>query len=148
MLPETGYGQIGTTRWPTSGEIDIMENQGRVSNRTSGALHFAVNGNIGTHTYQTKSVAVDTIERFHIYAVNWTKDAIYWSVDGEVFFSLPKGAWNQGYGTKDASPFNKDFHILLNLAIGGTFDGGVEPPEDWKESTMEVDYVRIYHENE
>lgn len=144
MLPETGYGEEGVTWRPTSGEIDIMENRGRIGNRASGALHYSSNGTGGEHKYISKSTAVDSIGKFHVYVVEWTSTAIYWYVDGAVFMNLPRGAWNIRYGTGDDAPFNKDFHILLNMAVGGQFDNMIEPPAEWKESTMEVDYVRIY----
>ncbi len=148
MLPETGYGEDGVTWWPTSGEIDIMENKGRISDKTSGALHYSSDGTGGNHTYLSGSANLDSIEKFHVYAVEWTEYAMYWSVDGEVFMTIQSSVWNRGYATEDGAPFHKEFHILLNMAVGGQFDNMKEPPNDWTESTMEVDYVRVYHASE
>ena len=44
------------------------------------------------------------------------------------------------------APFDQDFHILLNCAIGGHFDGFIEPPADFESAEMKVDYVRIFKE--
>ncbi len=144
MLPETGYGSEGTTWWPTSGEIDIMENRGRVSDTTSGALHYASNGTGGNHTYISAETKVGSIEDFHVYAVEWLEGEMIWSVDGEEFLRTGQNIWNRGYGTGDDAPFNKDFFFILNLAIGGQFDGNKEPPVNWESSDMIIDYVRCY----
>jgi hypothetical protein len=44
------------------------------------------------------------------------------------------------------APFNTDFHMILNLAIGGNFDGGRLPSNsDFNKSLyMKVDYVRVF----
>ena len=144
MLPESNYGSEGVTWWPTSGEIDIMENKGRVADKTSGALHYSSNGTGGSHTYNSREVEVGDIEDFHVYAVRWEANLIEWSVDMVPFFSINSLTWNKGYQTGDDAPFNRPFHIILNLAIGGQFDNYAEPPSDWQSSSMEVDYVRIY----
>ena len=47
-------------------------------------------------------------------------------------------------GYNGNSPFDKEFHILLNLAVGGSFDGGILPEESFSSASMEVDYVRVY----
>ena len=39
-------------------------------------------------------------------------------------------------------PFNQKFFILLNLALGGTFGGTVDP--QFTSAQYEVDYVRVY----
>ena len=145
MLPETGYGDSGVTWWPTSGEIDIMENKGRDASHTSSALHYASDGTGGNHTYQTASASVGNIEEYHVYAVEWTETVFRFSVDGNVHLSRPRGSWNVGYGGSGNAPFNKDFHLLINMAVGGQFDNYVVPPDEWRQSDMFVDYVRIYN---
>lgn len=144
MLPERNYGSEGVTWWPTSGEIDIMESKGRVPTRASGALHYSSNGSGGNHAYQTREKVVDSTENYHVYAIDWSAEIIRWYVDGEQYFSVNRGLWNAGYGTGDASPFNRPFHILFNMAVAGQFDNYTYPPDDWQSSAMEVDYVRIY----
>ena len=42
------------------------------------------------------------------------------------------------------APFNQEFHIILNLAIGGHFDEWKEPLSGWTSGDMKVDYVRVY----
>ena len=147
MLPETGYGNEGTTWWPTSGEIDIMEARGRLPTIHSSALHFASDGTGGSHTYVSREHTVDSIEDFHVYAVLWEETSMRWYIDGEEFFSTNANVWNRGYGTGDGAPFNKDFHFLINLAIGGNFDSGLLPPEEWDSSFMKIDYLRVYQAN-
>ena len=39
-------------------------------------------------------------------------------------------------------PFDNDFFIILNVAVGGTL-GGTSIDADL-ESSMEIDYVRVY----
>ena len=42
------------------------------------------------------------------------------------------------------APFDQNFHIILNLAIGGHFDGYRLPPQGFNSSEMLVDYVRVF----
>ena len=54
-------------------------------------------------------------------------------VDNQLFFSF----------NNDASlPFNQNFFVLLNLAMGGNFGGAVDP--NFTSDAMLVDYVRVY----
>ncbi|MBQ9124422.1 MAG: glycoside hydrolase family 16 protein [Acholeplasmatales bacterium] len=150
MLPEsdTPYGE-----WPTSGEIDIMEARGRVNDMTSAALHY--NSSSGGHTYQTKTKIFrdDTISSYHVYALEWTEYKMTWYVDDEEFFSIdndPSKPGQKWYSAADptsyTAPFDHEFHILLNMAVGGHFDDFTLPPNDFAEAQMKVDYVRIFKE--
>ncbi len=144
MLPETGS-------WPYAGEIDIMENRGASEYTTSGALHYS---NAAGHTYVSethsfsKRSGEEGITGFHTYGLEWTDEEMTWFVDGKEFFNVPARTWHPSsstvYSGDPDSPFNKPFHILLNLAVGGTFDNGAEPPSDFTSGEMKVDYVRIF----
>lgn len=148
MLPESRYENQG---WPHSGEIDIMEAKGRLPNVTSGALHYANDNN--SHTYLTannvfKLNNYTNIEDYHVYGISWSEEKITWYCDDVEFMTVSKSQWHTAaYVQKDASPFNQNFHILLNLAVGGHFDNYVLPPDAFSSAEMRVDYVRIYQEN-
>ncbi|XXT23913.1 hypothetical protein WME94_20460 [Sorangium sp. So ce429] len=62
-----------------------------------------------------------------------------WSACSSEVFTSP----NDNTGD-DAWPFNNNFHIILNLAIGGDWGGaqGVDP-NIWSRQML-VDYVRVY----
>lgn len=144
MMPENSvYGG-----WPKSGEIDIMEAKGRLPNQYGGAIHF---GNpwpnnqyltTGDYTFPENK----TIEDFHIYAVEWEYGMLRWLCDDVV-----TGTMTSGWFTPEATfpaPFDRDFHIILNFAIGGNFDGNRLPPENWQSGDMKVDYVRVYKKSQ
>lgn len=147
MLPEsdTPYG-----KWASSGEIDIMEARGRVNNMTSSALHY---GSEGSSIYQTRTHTLkdSTIEDYHIYALEWEELKMSWYVDDDLFFTMdnhddkrgPKWFSSANMDSLTA-PFDWNFHILLNMAVGGHFDGFRLPPNDFSSAEMKVDYVRIY----
>ncbi len=144
MLPEadTPYGV-----WASSGEIDIMEARGRIPDMTSGALHY---GQAGVSTYRSSSNSLaegDTIENWHWYCLEWYPDRFVWYVDDDQFMEIEKGPrswWSEADFDSDTAPFDVDFHLLINCAVGGNFDGGVEPTDDFTEAIMKVDCVRIY----
>jgi beta-glucanase (GH16 family) len=46
------------------------------------------------------------------------------------------------YENTSETPFNNPFFLILNVAMGGTFGGEVDPA--FTESTMEVDYIKVY----
>jgi beta-glucanase (GH16 family) len=147
MLPENGS-------WPMSGEIDIMENRGSSAWTTSGALHHS-GATSSADSYQSKTHSFSQrngdqdITAFHTYAVLWEADQISWFVDGVSFFTVEKRTWHPANGTiytsDDDAPFNKPFHFILNLAIGGNFDSAhASPDADFVNADMKIDYVRLY----
>ena len=148
MLPEARFAGKG---WPTSGEIDIMEAKGRILNSYGSAVHDA---NTSGHVYNSKDYKFDSstdITDFHCYGLLWTEDYLKFYIDGVNFFSVSSVVYqhsNPSYTEVSSSaPFDRDFHILLNLAIGGNYDGGISVSDDFESAEMVVDYVRIFQED-
>lgn len=137
--------------WAASGEIDVMEARGRIPGSTSGALHFG--GTWPANTYIGSDYAFPDGQRidtdFHVYSVVWEEDSIKWYVDGKCFFTANSDQWfsNAAPGNPRA-PFDQEFYIIMNLAVGGWFDGGITPNPGDIPATMQVDYVRVYKPGE
>ena len=136
MMPEDSY--YGS--WPQSGEIDIMEEKGSDPTTVYGTIHYGTDPGAG-HLYKggTHSGIDDLSDDFHIYAVEWKPDTISWYIDEINYYTVTKtdlgaSAW----------PFDKDFFIILNLAVGGNFGGNPNGSTVFPQ-TMEVDYVRVYN---
>ncbi|WP_256872374.1 family 16 glycosylhydrolase [Paenibacillus sp. 79R4] len=143
MLPEDeAYGA-----WAASGEIDVMEAKGRLPGTTSGAVHFGgqwpVNKYIAGeyHFPDGQTFAND----FHVYTLIWEEDNFKWYVDGKFFFKVTRDQWYSVAAPNNPNaPFDQPFYIIMNLAVGGHFDGGLAPSPGDIPATMQVDYVRVY----
>jgi len=135
MLPtDWAYGG-----WPNSGEMDIMEHVGfnpgkvHVSMHTK-AYYFKIN------TQKTSVTEVDSIyDAFHTYRLDWTPAAIRAYIDGRQVFEMK----NEGQGF-EVWPFDKRFHLLLNVAVGGDWGGKQGVDDRIFPTAMQVDYVRVY----
>ena len=51
---------------------------------------------------------------------------------------MVNGVWMQ-----QVTPFDQPFYLILNLAVGGSFDGG-RAPANTSVGNMYIDYVRVY----
>ena len=126
---------ISTVGWPKCGEIDIMEQKGWDKTKISAALH---NQSSSGNTINVKLIDAPTsTTAFHIYSVNWTPDEIVFSIDGNDYYT-----YSPENKTEDNWPYDKPQFIILNVAMGGNTGGQI--PEDFNESSMEIDYVRVY----
>lgn len=145
MLPvdETIYGG-----WAASGEIDIMEAKGRLPEGIGGTLHYGKVWPNNTYKSQDYSFPEGTdITDFHVYSLEWEPGVMRWYVDEECYFTMDKwfsqGKEGAAEYTKPA-PFDVPFYILLNLAVGGTFDPEADVELAEFPASMEVDFVRVY----
>lgn len=132
-------GSTTPLKWPDDGEIDIMEHVGFHQGFIHGSIHCKKYYHvIGTQKTDTTEVP-DCSENFHVYAVEWNKDSVKVSADGNVYFRF--GNEHSGY---EAWPFDNNMHLLLNIAVGGNWGGqkGVDTTI-WPQR-MEIDYVRVY----
>lgn len=135
MLPtDWAYGN-----WPKSGEIDIMEHVGYDLNKVHVTVHTeAYNHSIGTQKGASQTVSTATTD-FHKYRVDWTPYAVRGYIDDQLMFTFV----NEGKGYA-GWPFDKRFHLLLNLAIGGNWGGAQGVDDSVFPQSMLVDYVRVY----
>jgi len=152
MMPT--YDIYGT--WAASGEIDIMEARGRQPHMTTSAIHYGGMWPHNTHSHASLDLrTLDpnlTINDFIQYAVEWepgemrffVNDHLFWTVNE--WHALVPGMENMGTTYMWPAPFDQYFHVLLNLAIGGWFDGGVEPDDSLFDETVlkRVEYVRVW----
>jgi beta-glucanase (GH16 family) len=130
---------IDQVLWPQTGEIDIMENVGRLPNTVFGTLHGP--GYSGGQSYgRSYDFAAPVADAFHTFSVEWQPDKIVWYVDGIKYHqATPQDAFLQG----KQWVYNHSFFMLLNVAVGGNFGGAVSPSTAFPQSTL-VDYVRLY----
>ncbi len=151
MLP-TDYVYGG---WPVSGEIDIMEAVNldtAAANEVHGTLHYGMPWPQWSSHGDAFEGDLDYTNAFHVYAMEWEADQIRWFVDGVHYQTQTSEGWynylwsgqDDGFGpANDRAPYDQDFHLLMNLAIGGDWPGA--PDTGW-EANREflIDYVRVY----
>ncbi|KAI9140966.1 concanavalin A-like lectin/glucanase domain-containing protein [Paraphysoderma sedebokerense] len=142
--------------WPRSGEIDVMESRGNFIDGKFGVksmestLHWGPspqrNGFSKTNGH-TSLPAGTFADDFHTYTLDWTKNGIKMSVDNKPVYSIDfnqvngfykfgefgdlPNPWAQG---SIGAPFDQEFYIILNVAVGGTngFFPDDMPNKPWK----------------
>merc|ERR1712183_303188 len=97
-----------------------------------------------TEKYNTLKIDVGT---WHTYAIEWTASQISWFVDGQLYHRFVHLSEDS-----DEWPFNREFYLILNVAVGG--DWGGQCVHGWPSCSsqnefghsqvMEVDYARVY----
>lgn len=140
LLPR--YQSYGT--WPASGEIDVVESRGNAAGYAAGGVDtFASTLHWGPHwpedawslTHEAYTLSSgDFSQNFHVFGLVWTNQSIITYVDEEsnVVLKVPinesfwsKGGWESTYnnpwvGRPDNAPFDQQFYVIFNLAVGGT----------------------------
>ena len=125
---------IDSVGWPASGEIDIME-QINTGSDVYGTAHWQANN--GTHAEYGGHMST-SIQNYHVYAVEWDPTTIRWFIDGTQYHVID--ITNGAGGTEE---FQRDFFLLLNMAVGGNWPG-FNIDEGALPARMYVDYVRVY----
>ena len=115
-----------------------MEYRGASPTVIQGSIHTpsSYGGTINTATTIIPTAETD----FHIYSIEWDVTKIRFLVDYTEYYVYEPAEYNAS-----TWPFDADFFILLNVAVGGSYGGAVNNaifPQ-----TMEVDYVRVYQKN-
>ena len=147
---------LGNGEWPGTGEIDIMEYVGE-KDWTGVALHGP--GYSGETPLVNKFFFPEgtDVTDWHVYAVEWTRDAILFEIDGRLTYRITRpmvehyGEWR----------FDTPKHVILNFAMGGAYPfktNGIDKPYNGVpqetvdkvkagEVAMLVDWVRVYAPN-
>ena len=123
--------------WPECGEIDIMEQTGWDKNKTLGTCHWYNTASSSHASYGLDTTVSTSTSEFHVYSVEWNTTSIRILVDDVQFFVM-----NSGSSSIPNSPFENDFFLILNVAMGGSLGGDI--PANFTEDSMEIDYVRVY----
>jgi beta-glucanase (GH16 family) len=135
MLP-TDYAHGGGF---ASGEIDIMENLGYIPYFIAATIQTQ-SYNFIQSSYKQNIIAIpDCYTGFHTYALEWDSTELRIYADSNLYQSFK----NEGTGF-EVWPFDKRFHLLLNVAVGGTFGGAQGIDDSIFPQTMVIDYVRVY----
>lgn len=131
---------FGTVNWPACGEIDIMEHglfPGENINYVQSTLHTPSSS--GGSVNHGGTIASDLANNYHVYSMNWSANEITFLLDNVAYYT-----YNPADKNPSTWPFDNDQYVLLNIAMGG-ISGNI--PSNYSQSTMFVDYVRVYQNN-
>lgn len=141
--PNSEYGG-----WPSCGEADIMELIGSDPSTVFGTLHYGVPW---THTggSNTLPAGMSFSDDYHIFALEWEPGEFRWYVDGRLY--LTQNSWfgrreTEAYEYTYPAPFDRDFFLQLNLAVGGNWPGSPGSNTRFPQ-TLAIDYVRVYRKD-
>jgi beta-glucanase (GH16 family) len=125
------------SNWPHVGEVDIMEYVGREPDLVMGTAHGpGYSGAMGLGRWNRQDYAI--ADDFHTFAVEWDESGISWFYDGDPYFTLtPEIVGDREW------VFDKEFFLILNLAVGGQFGGTIGLDTKFP-TNLYVDYVRVY----
>ncbi len=165
--------------WPDNGEIDIMEHVGYetdplfhevfggVPENIHGTLHTKLRNGMPTTPAPTggRTLLTSASDGFHTYTMVWTEEGIEMDVDGDIYFSVTKESLIPARNPPPPEeifeiwPFDQPFHLLLNIAVGGTWGGhfntdiypgvspygidGIDHEGEWPQR-MEIEFIRVY----
>jgi len=108
-----------------------LSNQPHQLNKIYGSLHHP--GHSGANPDGATLMINNATTEFHIYTTEWNSSTIKFYVDNQLYYTFTNNS---------TLPFNQNFFIIMNCAMGGNFGGTVDP--SFTSATFEIDYVRVY----
>jgi beta-glucanase (GH16 family) len=137
MMPtDNRYGN-----WPNSGEIDIVELIGSEPDRVHGTLHYGDREKQRMEKGDSLKLEKGTFaDDFHIFRLDWEPNRMRWYVDDKLYQT--QSEWHT-HDAKFPAPFDQRFHLILNLAVGGTWPGNPDAKTTFPQSLV-IDWVRVY----
>lgn len=125
-------------QWPHDGEIDIMEAVGYRPDTVFSNIHCSFVG------YGDLLPVPNYGSTYHVYATDWTADSLKFYVDNKLIVSYANAHLADATAAYNQWPFEHDFFIILNVAVGGAW-GGINGIDDGIfPQRMSVDWVRVY----
>jgi beta-glucanase (GH16 family) len=131
------------TSWPGCGEIDIMEMVGGDGTTgqgdddiVHGTVHWSDNGNHADYGGSKQLAEGIFNDDFHVFSITWDSKEIRWFLDGQQYHIID-------ITPSDLNEFQKEFFIILNLAVGGNWPGNPNSSTVFPQQLV-VDYVRVY----
>ena len=116
-----------------------MEHVGYNPDSIFGTVHTkAYNHMLGTHKVG-KIYMPDAESTFHVYAVEWSEKKIDFYLDDNKYFTF-----RNEHKTFNEFPFDKKFHLIMNIAVGGNWGGKEGVAKDIWPQRMEVDLSLIH----
>lgn len=133
MLPD-----VENRVWPDGGEIDIMEhlNHDTIAYQT---VHSYYTVKLGIKD-NPKHFATAPIDKhgYNTYAVEKRPDKLIFSINGVTTLEYPRIETDE----KGQYPFDTPYYVLLDMQLGGSWVGKVDPAQLPVE--MEIDWIRVY----
>lgn len=123
-----------------SGEIDVAERVGYDAKRVHATVHTFENNSVNGRAFTAFTRLSRRDDSYHTYGLLWAEDRLTIYFDGAQVLHLLRPA---DYTSKNW-PFDVPFHLILNLAVGGTWGGQKGIDRDAFPQRMLVDYVRYY----
>jgi beta-glucanase (GH16 family) len=125
--------------WPDCGEVDILEMRGSQPARILSSLHGPSYYGSDSYNSAFELPSGKLGDDFHTFTFEWTPDAVRWLLDGKEYFLKTASAVGKD-GRKWV--YDHPFYVILNLAVGGIFDGAPEPATVFPQQML-VDYVSV-----
>ena len=127
---------ISEDGWPKCGEIDIMEHI-----NTEDTIYGTVHSQEYNHMTNTQIGGNTTVENldsaFHTFGLEWNSESLVWFIDDSVYHRVNK----KDYFEKDW-PFDNNYFLIINQAIGGFWPG--DPEKNFKTVEYIIDWIKIY----
>lgn len=156
--------------------LGTIGEDGVAETRVFGTLHYGESWprNVFSGKDYRPPNDLNPADDFNTYAIEWQEGEIRWYMNGHLYamqrqsdvrinsqgeaIGLKHRGWfvpqfnpitGEPENTYGPEPFDQDFHLILNLAVGGNFPentnlGGIDNSAFSNGQTFEIDYVRVY----
>ena len=156
--------------------LKVSGEDGVAEANVHGTLHYGKTwpNNSSSGKGYASPEGVNPADDFHTYTIEWQQGEIRWYLDGYLYATQRQsalrynakdqviGLWHRGWFTEyfdqstgdlethwDSAPFDQDFFMILNLAVGGNWPEnvnnlGIDATAFEQGQRFVVDYVRVY----
>jgi beta-glucanase (GH16 family) len=137
--------------------MDIAEEQGADPGIINSTAHSYATLNEGGNPNGVKTELADSEDAFHTYGAEWNEDKIVFTIDGAVTNEVTIEREADGSFDPAKAPWAHDFHLVINLAMGGNWaqdvakrkgldlPNGIDDSQEanWKFLIKDVKYYKL-----